>query len=1089
MPRIPTIGPTISALTGRSNGSIDSYSTPNAFGAQAGAALTGVGAQIGGLANDMYVRQEKKRNETVANSAAQFDFTRKELEIRNEVGPDGAGLQEKTLQAFDVEVEQRANTIDDPIARTKFRNEMAKQRNAVSSRSVSQEFSLDAANSKAQADASLMALENKIMADPDLYDTYIEQGAAVIDTRTDMPAYMRENMKQVWKQNSAKARFTGMLESATTVTDIDGIANELTAASKAEGKDDFVGRDWAKELAPAEYESLVNKMGTVRKAIITKADADARAALDTIEERAKDVTAIIPRDELMTVSKVVKQSQNPITVSRFARIARDQDIIAEAKQLPLAEQRAQINAAKGNPATAFPGVPERVSRAANDAAAKFGVSASFLATTAQKEYGGNFTRTSRKTNAAFAPRAVHDGVDLRNVRPDVVEAATVAGELFGAPLQATSAYRSQDKQNAIRAKGDPNRVTVAKESKHTDASALDISTVGMSEDDKARMVGALVDAGFTGIGEYGTHVHADFRDAVPASFGDRGGKTWGGWTYLSPAVADQLKRRGFAGGKTAKEVQRAAAVANAEDIDYSKGTSIVNEDGKPTTGVVGVMQFASGTFLPLMRDPRIAAKIGVDTSKMTDEQILKLREDPDVSVMAAAALAVQNRGTMEGTLGRRVDDAELYVAHFLGAGGAVGLIKARDQQSEQSAAALLPKAAAANRPVFYDKSGKARTVEQVYNRLTADYVAAPTRVGFDDTQTRERVYENTKKQLNDNPMGFVRENGSHDVPTFDPNNMVGYGAAVRSVAEFYSIPIADMKVLEPEAIDTLKKAINEGTADDAVAVIASMQSMGSDVARAALKQLGEKDNVYAYAGDLSLERGQSSTAGDIVRGQKRLAENPDIKNDIGMTGPELSVAFRTATGNALNEASPRVRQDIQDAALAHYVETVLARGKAPTFDQDMYNASVQAVMGGVRGSEAVGEVNGELTALPPGINAETMEAALQNMTLLDWSEQSPDGMPPRYIDGTIIAAEDLADEARLRAIGAGQYKVQLDDGTFAVTDRVLPNGRMEVYVFEPNPEALQRLATSVNADPVIDRMPELLGEVPGQGMRNFTGEQ
>ena len=134
MPRIPTIGPTISALTGRSNGSIDSYSTPNAFGAQAGAALTGVGAQIGGLANDMYVRQEKKRNETVANSAAQFDFTRKELEIRNEVGPDGAGLQEKTLQAFDVEVEQRANTIDDPIARTKFRNEMAKQRNADSYR-------------------------------------------------------------------------------------------------------------------------------------------------------------------------------------------------------------------------------------------------------------------------------------------------------------------------------------------------------------------------------------------------------------------------------------------------------------------------------------------------------------------------------------------------------------------------------------------------------------------------------------------------------------------------------------------------------------------------------------------------------------------------------------------------------------------------------------------------------------------------------------------------------------------------------------------------------------------------------------------
>ena len=154
----------------------------------------------------------------------------------------------------------------------------------------------------------------------------------------------------------------------------------------------------------------------------------------------------------------------------------------------------------------------------------------------------------------------------------------------------------------------------------------------------------------------------------------------------------------------------------------------------------------------------------------------------------------------------------------------------------------------------------------------------------------------------------------------------------------------------------------------------------------------------------------------------------------------------TATGNALNDASPKVRQDVQDAAIAHYVETVVARGRGAAFDQEAFTRSVDAVLGG----QALGEVNGEPTVLPPGMSADQVETAMQSMTVADWAAMSPSGLPPHYVDGTLIAPADLADEAKLRAIGAGQYRIQLDDGTYAVTGGTSPNGRLEVYVFQPD---------------------------------------
>jgi len=106
------------------------------------------------------------------------------------------------------------------------------------------------------------------------------------------------------------------------------------------------------------------------------------------------------------------------------------------------------------------------------------------------------------------------------------------------------------------------------------------------------------------------------------------------------------------------------------------------------------------------------------------QEILKLRDDPAANAAMAGVLTQSNSFKLIGAIGRRPTDSELYVAHFLGVGGAARLISANESNPSASAAQMFPSAAAANRPIFYDKTGDARSVGGVYAELTRRYQAA-----------------------------------------------------------------------------------------------------------------------------------------------------------------------------------------------------------------------------------------------------------------------------------------------------------------------------------------------------------------------------
>jgi hypothetical protein len=105
-------------------------------------------------------------------------------------------------------------------------------------------------------------------------------------------------------------------------------------------------------------------------------------------------------------------------------------------------------------------------------------------------------------------------------------------------------------------------------------------------------------------------------------------------------------------------------------------------------------------------------------------KILGLRDDPAANAAMAGAFTQQNAALLTDRIGRPPTEGELYVAHFLGASGAARLINRAASNPSATAATLFPGAARANKSIFYDHQGQARSVAGVYHLLVAHYDVA-----------------------------------------------------------------------------------------------------------------------------------------------------------------------------------------------------------------------------------------------------------------------------------------------------------------------------------------------------------------------------
>ncbi|PCI53727.1 MAG: hypothetical protein COB36_11900 [Alphaproteobacteria bacterium] len=170
-----------------------------------------------------------------------------------------------------------------------------------------------------------------------------------------------------------------------------------------------------------------------------------------------------------------------------------------------------------------------------------------------------------------------------------------------------------------------------------------------------------------------------------------------------------------------RNVMRAIETASQKsgvDFSYlvqqaSAESSFNPNAGAKTSSASGLYQFIDSTWMSMVE--RYGDQYGLDTADKSKEEILDMRKDPKAASFMAAAFASENEQTLNNNWGGDVGATELYFAHFLGASGASSFLNARDENPLRPAADLFPRAANANRNVFYDKeTGKPRTLEQVY---------------------------------------------------------------------------------------------------------------------------------------------------------------------------------------------------------------------------------------------------------------------------------------------------------------------------------------------------------------------------------------
>ncbi|KQX26104.1 MULTISPECIES: hypothetical protein [unclassified Sphingomonas] len=164
------------------------------------------------------------------------------------------------------------------------------------------------------------------------------------------------------------------------------------------------------------------------------------------------------------------------------------------------------------------------------------------------------------------------------------------------------------------------------------------------------------------------------------------------------------------------------------------------------------------------------------------EQVMALKNDPEASSLMAAEFASDNADGLQSALGRQPRSADLYFAHFLGLEGATRFLKAADARPDASAAALFPREARANRSIFYDNGGGARSLSQVYALMAkkidddgAPSNAVPARDGgaFGGQDLRlayaKEVFEGDGKAMPDTTEMLAMMGGNRGLNLLKPN--------------------------------------------------------------------------------------------------------------------------------------------------------------------------------------------------------------------------------------------------------------------------------------------------------------------------------
>jgi hypothetical protein len=175
-------------------------------------------------------------------------------------------------------------------------------------------------------------------------------------------------------------------------------------------------------------------------------------------------------------------------------------------------------------------------------------------------------------------------------------------------------------------------------------------------------------------------------NAIPKPTGN---KSWA-------AVKDTILAAAKMVGVDGKLMAAMAAIESGFDHTVRAGTS----------SATGLYQFISSTWDWMLK--KYGSKYGIAPGTPAT--------DARANALMGAEYLKENISHLEGKLGRPVTDTDMYFAHFLGSGDAVKFLTA---DPNAIGAQIMPKAAAANRGIFFSKNGGPLSVGQIYQLVNS----------------------------------------------------------------------------------------------------------------------------------------------------------------------------------------------------------------------------------------------------------------------------------------------------------------------------------------------------------------------------------
>ena len=253
-----------------------------------------------------------------------------------------------------------------------------------------------------------------------------------------------------------------------------------------------------------------------------------------------------------------------------------------------------------------------------------------------------------------------------------------------------------------------------------------------------------------------------------------------------------------------------------------------------SSSATGLFQFIDSTWLGVVREngerfgldaeaaaiePAGRGKFRVSDPEMRSH-IMGLRKDPEVSALMAGAFTEDNADYLRNAIGRDPSEGELYIAHFLGAGGAARMIELAETSPDEKAASHFPAAARANRSIFY-KRGAARSVSDVYDNLVAkhEHTATPTVAPYAGASS-PRIFNVPKVAQ---PIVAVSapaasENGQMFRGLFQPANQSALGPSARSGLQTMSLFTTPGAKTAPIVATPVSAGSKAGTASETASV-------------------------------------------------------------------------------------------------------------------------------------------------------------------------------------------------------------------------------------------------------------------------------